>query len=159
MSPKFKFLTKLMLIVNFQLEIARIQKQVLDAIDSLPMTNHTRDAVKSLNSTLFDMTHVRSLIYNNFLATKSFSSLQIYSDFCEDFELWECKLTIFNCSHHNDPLMIESIWTHVLDAEMNYPGSGMDKYRRLLSKVANLASEYGGGGHCFPLRKIVARDC
>lgn len=41
-----------------KLDIARVQKQIMEAVDSLPVTSNTRDAVKSLNCSLFNMTHV-----------------------------------------------------------------------------------------------------
>ncbi|XP_055641373.1 nuclear pore complex protein Nup154 isoform X2 [Toxorhynchites rutilus septentrionalis] len=119
-----------------KLEVAQIQKQVLDAMSIIPDKNYTSQAIKLLNSTLYNLT-------------------QLYSDFAERFELWECKLTILNCSHHNDPLLIESVWTHILDKELEKPDSSTERCRRLLSKVKSLAMEYESSGHCFPLAFIV----
>lgn len=67
--------------------------------------------------------------------------------------MWECKLTILNCSHHNDPLLIESVWTKILDKELQLPETNTEKVRHMLSKVQSLAAEYSNGGHCFPLRE------
>ncbi|KAL9706816.1 hypothetical protein quinque_010334 [Culex quinquefasciatus] len=119
-----------------KLEVAQIQKQVLDAMSIIPDKNATRQAINQLNGTLFNLT-------------------QLYSDFAERYELWECKLTILNCSHHNDPLLIESVWTHILDKELERPDSNTERCRRLLSKVKSLALEYESSGHCFPLAFIV----
>ncbi|XP_055597782.1 nuclear pore complex protein Nup154 [Uranotaenia lowii] len=120
-----------------KLEVAQIQKQVLDAMSILPENSMSMaTAIKQLNSTLYNLT-------------------QLYSDFAERFELWECKLTILNCSHHNDPLLIESVWTHILDRELERPDSNTERCRRLLTKVKSLALEYESSGHCFPLPFIV----
>lgn len=49
--------------------------------------------------------------------------------------------------------MIETIWNKIFDKEMSYSGTNAEKFQRLLAKVANLSVDYGGGGHCFPLRE------
>lgn len=41
-----------------KLEIARVQKQILDAVGTFTATNNTKDAIRSLNSSLYNMTHV-----------------------------------------------------------------------------------------------------
>lgn len=82
-------------------------------------------------------------------------NFQLWADFCEDFDLWECKLTIINYSHHNEPLLIESIWMQILDKEMEQPGTPAEKATRLLSKVKSLSQEHNNGGTCFPLHFIV----
>ncbi|XP_052892720.1 nuclear pore complex protein Nup154 isoform X2 [Anopheles moucheti] len=120
-----------------KLEVAQIQRQVYDALALL--TQHTEeryDALKLLDSNLYNLT-------------------QLYSDFAEQYELWECKLTILNCSHHNDPLLIESVWTHILDRELQGRDSCAERCRRLLAKVKSLALEYDSSGCCFPLAFIV----
>ncbi|XP_058446271.1 nuclear pore complex protein Nup154 [Malaya genurostris] len=119
-----------------KLEVAQIQKQIFDAMSIIPDKNLTQAALRMLNSTLYNLT-------------------QLYSDFAERFELWESKLTILNCSHHNDPLLIESVWTRILDKELEMPDSNTERCRKLLSKVKSLALEYESSGHCFPLSFIV----
>ncbi|XP_035777971.1 nuclear pore complex protein Nup154-like [Anopheles albimanus] len=140
-----------------KLEVAQIQRQVSDALrlaypttTSTTMTSMTtgdsaseapqhyaRDALDQLESTLYNLT-------------------KLYADFAEPYELWECKLTILNCSHHNDPLLIESVWTHILDRELEGRGEGAaERCRRMLAKVKSLALEYDSSGHCFPLAFIV----
>ncbi|XP_065080595.1 nuclear pore complex protein Nup154 [Ochlerotatus camptorhynchus] len=119
-----------------KLEVAQIQKQVHDALSIVSNKPSVAPALKQLNGTLYNLT-------------------QLYSDLAERFELWECKLTILNCSHHNDPLLIESVWTHILDKELERSDSNTERCRRLLSKVKSLALEYESSGHCFPLPFIV----
>uniref|UniRef100_A0A182QXT3 Nucleoporin Nup133/Nup155-like N-terminal domain-containing protein n=1 Tax=Anopheles farauti TaxID=69004 RepID=A0A182QXT3_9DIPT len=118
-----------------KLEVAQIQRQVYDALGLLPSPDAS-DAQKLLESSLYNLT-------------------QLYTEFAEPYELWECKLTILNCSHHNDPLLIESVWTHILDRELQGRDSCAERCRRLLAKVKSLALEYDSTGCCFPLAFIV----
>lgn len=120
-----------------KLEMARVQKLILDSLTSLRTTANVaiNDAIKELNSTLFDMS-------------------QMYNKFAERFDLWECKLTILNCAHYNDPLLIESVWTNILDRELKGPGSKEDIASRMILKVKHLSREHGSG-QCFPLSKFL----
>lgn len=121
-----------------KLDIAQIQKQILDTLNTnRPGPSESvqvRDAVSALNSRLYNMS-------------------QLYSDFAENFNLWESQLTILNCSHHSEPRLINSVWSHILDKEISGSGSGNEKVQRMLSKVQSLANEYGVGP-CFPLGKL-----
>lgn len=121
-----------------KLDIAQVQKQIFDALCSGASNNsndsvQVRDAIKALNSRLFDMS-------------------QLYSDFAESFNLWECQLSILNCSHHNEPRLINSVWSQILDNELHGASKINEKPQRLLSKVQSLANEFGVGP-CFPLGK------
>lgn len=88
---------------------------------------------------------------------------ELYSDFADRFDLSECQLKILHCSHHNDPLLIESIWTDIITKELCVPASPKEKFMRLLLKIQVLAKEYGTDGHCFPLaflvREVELRSC
>lgn len=117
-----------------KLEIARIQKKILETISSLSSDAVCLEAVKSLNYTLYNMT-------------------QLYLEYTDQFDLWECKLIILNSSHHNDPLLIESVWTHILDNELKDECTRYELASRLITKVQALAREHGNSGHCFPLCK------
>lgn len=125
------------------MEIARVQKMILDALSGV--NNHdAQNACQNLNYQLYDIN-------------------DLYSDFVERFDLSECKLKILHCSHHNDPLLIESVWTEIINRELVMPGSSEEKMTRLLLKVQLLSKEYGTGGHCFPLaflvRELELRAC
>lgn len=80
---------------------------------------------------------------------------QLYADFVERFDLSECKLKILHCSHHNDPLLIESVWTEIINKELVAGGSAEERMTRLLLKIQLLAKEYSSSGHCFPLAFLV----
>lgn len=49
-----------------KLEIARVQKQILEAVGTFRATNNTKDAIRSLNSSLYNMTHVSLLPLQSF---------------------------------------------------------------------------------------------
>lgn len=101
-----------------------------------PTNINAAKAVEELNYTLYDIT-------------------QLYQDFADPYDLWECKLTILNCSHHNDPLLIESVWSKILNKAIEEPGSSKYKSTRLFAKVQTLVKEFGESGHCFPLAFLI----
>lgn len=108
---------------------------ILDALSSL---NHhdAHNACQKLNYQLYTIN-------------------QLYADFVEPFDLSECKLKILHCSHHNDPLLIESVWSEIIKKELAIHGSTEEKITRLMLKVQSLSKEYGTSGHCFPLAFLV----
>lgn len=86
---------------------------------------------------------------------KLFTINELYGDYVEPFNLSECKLKILHCSHHNDPLLIESVWSEIIDKELAGAGTSDEKITRLMLKVQTLSKEYGTNGHCFPLAFLV----
>ena len=132
-----------------KLEIARIQKLILDKIESL---NIDFDSQQNIQIKRHLVTQLNNKLYN---------ITELYTDFTENnlINLWECKLTILNCSHHNDPLLIESVWINIIDNELNNENANLlspfEKSIRLLTKVQSLSLEYGNSGHCFPLAFLV----
>lgn len=109
----------------------------MDAVSTLASTNPEADkAIDNLNSCLFDIT-------------------QLYENYADQFGLWECKLTILNCSHHNDPLLIESVWNQIIDNTVKSVNSTQEQTTRLFSKIESLFKEFGESGHCFPLAFII----
>ncbi|XP_055712815.1 nuclear pore complex protein Nup154-like isoform X2 [Phlebotomus papatasi] len=122
-----------------KLEFAQVQKVIRDTISSVGENDfNTENAVKLLNSHLYNMT-------------------QLYIEFAEPFNLWECKLKILSVSHHNDAVLIEAVWTHIFDEELNASPliSADERMRRLLTKFQCLAREYSHTGNCFPLSFLV----
>lgn len=93
-------------------------------------------AVKELNLALYDIT-------------------QLYQNFAETFELWECQLSILNCSNHNDPLLIESVWGNIINSAVETPGSVQERSMRLFTKIELLFREFGESGPCFPFAFII----
>lgn len=101
-------------------------------------------AVKELNFALYDIT-------------------QLYQHFAEPFNLWECQLSILNCSHHNDPLLIESVWGNIINSIVEEPGTTHERSVRLFTKMELLVREYGESGACFPfaflIRELEIKAC
>lgn len=128
-----------------QLEIARVQKAVLGAMNSL-INSHPNaiQAIKELNFALYDIT-------------------QLYQNFAEPFDLWECQLSILNCSNHNDPLLIESVWGNIINSAVEPPGSAQERSMRLFTKIELLVREFGESGPCFPfaflIRELEIKAC
>lgn len=118
---------------SLQLEIARVQKIIQDTLSS---STNSRAITDSLNERLYNMS-------------------ELYASYAEQYDLSECKLTILHYSHHNDPLLIESVWTEIINNELKGSGTPYTLAQNLLTKVQTLAKEYGAGGHCFPLAFLV----
>ncbi|EDW88030.1 nuclear pore complex protein Nup154 [Drosophila yakuba] len=128
-----------------KLDIARVQKAVLVAMTELARAKlEAATAVKELNYSLYDIT-------------------QLYQHFAEPFDLWECQLSILNCSHHNDPLLIESVWGHIINSVVDEPGTTCERSTRLFTKIELLVREYGESGACFPfaflIRELEIKAC
>ncbi|CAG4909693.1 unnamed protein product [Colias eurytheme] len=83
---------------------------------------------------------------------------QLYEEYADRFNLWECKLAIVQCSGHNDALLVENIWSNIL-AEAESAARSLhspdEKLASVLSKLTTLGREYVNSGHCFPLYFIV----
>ncbi|XP_077271412.1 nuclear pore complex protein Nup154 isoform X2 [Temnothorax americanus] len=124
-----------------KLEVARMQQQILEIIsnqqnlfDSMMVT----DAKLRLNSSLLDIT-------------------QLYEEYAEPLQLWECKLAIIHCSGHQDDMLIKGIWTNIIDNELENATepSNEDKMTILMCKIKLLGQEYTGSPHCFPIDFLV----
>ncbi|XP_014228329.1 nuclear pore complex protein Nup154 [Trichogramma pretiosum] len=131
-----------------KVEVARIQQQVLDTIcnqQALFDAMEVRDAKARLNSGLLDLT-------------------QLYEEFAEPLQLWECKLAIIHCSGHQDVMLIQGIWKNIIETELkNAPTSADDKLAIITSKIKLLGQEYRVTPHCFPvdflLKELEIRAC
>lgn len=120
-------------------QVARIQKRVLDAVSNLANRHHqAAEAVTHLNSGLLTVT-------------------ELYEDFAEPFELWDCKLAIVDCSGHDDPDLINDIWTKIIEEELKKCSSddGNDKMTVVLSKVKALGQQYLVSTRTLPLEHVV----
>lgn len=118
--------------------VAKVQMLVLGAIQNLRSSHPNKDdAVTLLNSGLFEVT-------------------QLYEDFADRFELWECKLAIINCAGYSDDGLVLEIWQHVIKDELKRSGgSANDKILQVLSKIKSLAKHYQTNKNCFPLYGVV----
>ncbi|XP_014476453.1 PREDICTED: nuclear pore complex protein Nup155 isoform X3 [Dinoponera quadriceps] len=128
-----------------KLEVARMQQKILDIINNITNNQQSlhdsmtvKDAKSRLNSSLLDIT-------------------QLYEEYAEPLQLWECKLAIIHCSGHQDDMLIKGIWTNIIDNELENvtAPSNEDKMTILMSKVKLLGQEYVGSPHCFPIDFLV----
>lgn len=112
---------------------------ILNALSSPSFSNEDlqiQKAITDLNNCLYDIT-------------------QLYEHFADAFDLWECKLKILNCSHHNDPLLIESIWGNIINKCLEEAPNDEENSVRLFTKMETLIKEFSESGHCFPLAYII----
>ncbi|XP_071451396.1 nuclear pore complex protein Nup154 [Hetaerina americana] len=124
-----------------QLEVARIQQKVLNALTKCRGSQHlsAEEAIGRLKTELVDVT-------------------QLYEEYAEPFGLWQCKLAILHCVGHNDPTFVESIWDYILETELAATPSTASPDNRmglLLAEVKALGTEYNLSPRCFPLTYII----
>ncbi|XP_069168199.1 nuclear pore complex protein Nup155 [Procambarus clarkii] len=119
-------------------EVARVQLMVLDALQS---EGASADVVAQLNSSLLTLT-------------------VLYEKFAEPFSLWECKLAIVHCAGHSEPQLVQSIWSKLLDSELERSRGGATETRVdcLSSKIKALARLYSANPNYFPLEHII-KEC
>ncbi|XP_049867137.1 nuclear pore complex protein Nup154 [Pectinophora gossypiella] len=117
-------------------EVARVQAAVRAAAAALqPPPRHLR----RLDDELLEIT-------------------QLYEEYADRYNLWECKLAIVQCSGHNDALLVENIWSNILaeaESAARCLPTPEDRLASVLSKFTTLGREYVNTGHCFPLYFIV----
>ncbi|XP_073944058.1 nuclear pore complex protein Nup154 [Choristoneura fumiferana] len=117
-------------------EVARVQAAVRAAAAALPRAlRPPPPLLQRLHDQLLDIT-------------------QLYEEYADRYNLWECKLAIVQCSGHNDDLLVENIWSNILaeaEAAARALPSPDDRLASVLSKLVSLGREYVNTGHCFPL--------
>ena len=45
--------------------------------------------------------------------------LQLYGEFAEVFDLYECKLAIVHCAGHEDAALVDSLWQSIINTGMH----------------------------------------
>ncbi|KAK8391628.1 hypothetical protein O3P69_017278 [Scylla paramamosain] len=116
-------------------EVAKVQLMVLD---SLQCEAAGADVFAELNSSLLALT-------------------VLYEKFAEPWGLWDCKLAILHCAGHSEPQLVQSIWTKLIDNELEKAAPvGVElKVDRLSSKLKSLARVYSSNPSYFPLEHII----
>lgn len=119
-------------------EVANIQLAVAHALNALPRPPPVQH-MQRLHDELLEIT-------------------QLYEDYADRYNLWECKLAIVQCSGHNDALLVENIWSNII-SEAEHAARNLTSPDEILgsvlSKITSLGKEYINTGHCFPLYFIV----
>ncbi|KAF2899844.1 hypothetical protein ILUMI_06343, partial [Ignelater luminosus] len=123
-----------------KLDMAQVQEQVLNAIINIKTTQpNAEQAITALNSGLYDLT-------------------QLYEEFCDPFNLWECKLAIIDCAGYSDNALIENIWHHIIEDELRKStGPADDRMADILNKITLLIGRYKNSSNCVPLDYIIER--
>lgn len=83
-----------------KMEVVRIQIQVLKELKHFPETPSIQEAISQLNYTLSDLT-------------------QLYQNYAQKFNLFDCQLAILKCGNHYDPALIEKLWKSIIDNVLN----------------------------------------
>ncbi|ROT82841.1 hypothetical protein C7M84_023992 [Penaeus vannamei] len=119
-------------------EVARVQLMVLDALQG---EGASADVIAQVNSSLLTLT-------------------TLYEKFAEPWALWECKLAIVHCAGHSEPQLVQSIWTNLIDRELERSRVEPVETRvdSLSSKIKALARLYCANPNYFPLEHII-KEC
>ncbi|KAG9437559.1 nuclear pore complex protein [Apis mellifera carnica] len=120
-----------------KVEVARIQQQILDTICNQHLNDRLNEEIfRALNSSLLDIT-------------------KLYEKYADPLQLSECKLAIIHCSGHQDAMLIQEIWTNIINNELKDASTAEDKMTILMSKIISLGQEYSGSPHCFPVDFLI----
>jgi len=121
-----------------KIEVARLQLKILEALQNLPATNESKEAVGKLGADLIDIS-------------------TLYGDYADRFGLADCKLAIIQCAGHYDPKLVESIWIEIFESAMQSATSGEvgDVVSLLQSKLRSLGKEYVSLERYFPVEFLV----
>merc|ERR1719193_1046015 len=121
-----------------KIEVARLQLKILEALQNLPATNESKEAVGKLGADLIDIS-------------------ALYGDFADRFGLADCKLAIIQCAGHYDPKLVESIWIEIFESAMRSASSGEvgDVVSLVQSKLKTLGEEYVGVERYFPVEFLI----
>ncbi|KAI5740100.1 hypothetical protein M8J76_000495 [Diaphorina citri] len=127
------------------LQVAGVQKAILAAITDIANTTDNPElqvsaqhAIMSLNSNLYDVT-------------------ELFTNYAEEFELWECKLHIIELAGYRDDHLIQSTWQKILQVELD-SCTAEDPNIVLgivMDKVSSLYNKYETGSFVFPMDFLV----
>jgi nuclear pore complex protein Nup155 len=117
------------------MEVARVQLMVYEAANNIP---EAAGSLSKLNSDLLDIT-------------------TLYQDWAEPYQLWECKLAILATAGHPDPLLIQTIWTNIIDRELNRNTGFQTKKTAISRKIESLGRLYISSSKYFPLEYLVRK--
>ena len=81
---------------------------------------------------------------------------QLYAEFAEPYNLWECQLAILHCAGHPDNMLIETVWNNIIDGEMSTTAelAAHNRINMMGNKIVALGKLYSSSQKYFPLGKI-----
>jgi len=123
-----------------KMEVARVQLQLVEAIGNLHRTQDVEASIAKLNADLLDIS-------------------QLYAEFAEPYNLWECQLAILHCAGHPDSMLIETVWNNIIEGEMSNTAelSSPNRINIMANKIAVLGKLYSSSHKYFPLEHIVRK--
>ena len=131
-----------------KMEVARVQLQIVEALSSLAAHgggSHNRNeinaALAKLNSDLLDIS-------------------QLFQDYAEPYNLWECQLSILHCAGHHDPMLVEKMWDNIIDKELTDTAELPNNSRIVMisNKVKALGKVYSQAQKYFPIGELLAES-
>ncbi|RZC41057.1 nuclear pore complex protein Nup155 [Asbolus verrucosus] len=122
-----------------KMEVAKVQEQILEAVTNLKATHPAaEEAIVALNSGLYQIS-------------------QLYENFADPLELWECQLAIIDCAGYTDENLIEKIWRSILRREIRKStGNASNRMSQILAKVKHIGRQCGVSTQCFPLAFLLS---
>lgn len=130
-----------------KMEVARVQLMIVEALEAL---RAGRGGVPNLRATKANIESALALLNAELLDIS-----QLYQEYAEPFELWECQLAILHCSGHQDPMLVETMWDNIIEAELKL-SEGLPSNSRIAmisNKIKSLGKIYAGSLKYFPLGK------
>lgn len=122
-----------------KMEVVRIQIQVFKKLKELPESPAIQDALTQLNYSLCDLT-------------------QLYQNYAQKFNLYDCQLAILKCGSHYDPALIERLWKSIIDETLmvNENETPDTQLHILSSRVENLGKTLVPSERFFPVYFIIS---
>ena len=80
---------------------------------------------------------------------------QLYAEFAEPYNLWECQLAILHCAGHPDNMLIETVWNNIIEEEMAQTAELFppDRIKVITNKIVALGKLYSSSQKYFPIGK------
>lgn len=122
-----------------KMEVVRIQILVYRRLKELPESHAIQEAINQLNYCLSDLT-------------------QLYQNYAQKFNLYDCQLSILKCGNHYDPSLIERLWKSIIDEIFNRTqNEPAETQLHILSySVENLGKTLMPSERFFPTYFIIA---
>nr|KAG5703924.1 hypothetical protein BaRGS_008183 [Batillaria attramentaria] len=81
--------------------------------------------------------------------------MELYEDFADRFDLWECKLAIVHCAGLYDGALIENLWQNIIQKELSVGIRSDDQLNSVSERLVSIMKTYVTAERYFPLASIV----
>lgn len=122
-----------------KMEVVKVQIQIYKKLKELPDSATVQEAISRLNYCLLDLT-------------------QLYQNYAQKFNLYDCQLSILKCGNHYDPSLIEQLWKNIIDeVSINHAHESPDTQLHILSnRVEGLGKMLMPSERFFPVSFVIA---